>query len=128
MNEQLPDVLPGPDSKPFEQADYFDAHPEQITPAHLNNFRLWLPGSSYLAFIDKHMDIPRSGSADHHSGTWLHQTPRQFAHAVQEALATMSDIQEAIREGLTGKDLNARLVPLYLAMRKLGYTHYDLVV
>lgn len=128
MNERMPRTLPSPDATLFQQAEYFDAHPEDITPDYLNNFRLWLPGSAYIDFIEAHLDDPQSGPGDKHSDLWMHQTRREFIGTVARTVAGMPDIMNAIRSGVKDAELNARIIPLYLALRKLGYSHYDLVV
>ncbi len=116
MEQKPNEQMPSRNAALNEQAVYFDAHPEAIQSEYLNNFRAWMPDGWRVKDMEASwfdaMPVPNSN----HTELWNGQTPHQFVDSVAET----------IRE-LHIDDPQKSLIPIYLALRKKGYSHYDLV-
>lgn len=99
-----------------EEMAYFDAHPEQITEKNLNNFRAWVPGGWRARDVDSTWLNTLPTPNPLHTALFNEHTPQQFIAVVLETI-----------HELDVTDSKTSLVPLYLALRAKGYSHYDLV-
>lgn len=130
-----------------EARAYFDKHPQDIIPEHLNNFHLLYPELRYEIKIKE----LNKGDPKTNSKKLLSETKEDFYRNVDKAIVDcgykLEDIRQLARlyrEGI-GK-LNNREVPLetdlgieivtralqerslkiYRKLREMGYNHYDL--
>ncbi len=167
MNESLPEKqIPAVKSPLEDQGAYFEARPEDVTSAYLNNLYFRLPDSSHRAFsasrlspeekqfladVDaalaelpevqqalKDVEIDRArleaesaavGEQVKALMTELRDVPkeekmRRFQEEAQPLYKRHTDLAEQARQP---QKQNEALVPLYHALRKKGYSHYQIV-
>ncbi len=110
--------IPSIEANINEKSAYFDLHPEDIRPDDLNNFYLFLPGSKYLKQVEKYLSPESIRRRD----------------AIAKVLEKMPEVQRAIENfkehphpNSNPHDINDALIPLYVALRKEGFSHYELV-
>jgi len=116
-----------PDRLNFDQQiEYFDKYPERITPRGLNNFcyRFDKFFRKYVKMdlLIRDTDLDEETANSIMSEKKLEQTGREFYEALDKAA---KDLGVEFKEPPQQDD--PRLIPIYLELRKQGYTHYDLV-
>lgn len=138
-NEQLP--ADNPEQKPGRNAPlnamskWYEHRIDEITPDDLNNLHLWVPFSEYVEQFNAWphiLDKPRTIDADYlHSPKWAAQTARQFIQTISDAVDEIPELRERLKELQKQKagaeELHPELLELYKALRREGYSHYDLV-
>lgn len=122
MNQENPTAevqeIPPVEAGLNEKSAYFDVHPDDVRPEDLNNLHLWV-NQRYLDQIRK----------------YLKPDAVERVKVIRETLDAMPDVRhelETINERADrGEDVaierNRILIPLYLALRGKGFSHYDLV-
>ncbi|MFH1457170.1 MAG: hypothetical protein ABIF17_03625 [Patescibacteria group bacterium] len=129
---------PSPDDNILKHIAYFDKHPEQISGEYLVNFLNYIPGSltrkqfTNYNLIDNKPNI----EDEYHSDLRKNQTLREFYTIIEDTIKECNlDLKgielenSVITNNLDPKkiELANKLIPVYLKLRKMGYSHYDLV-
>jgi len=111
-----------------QQIEYYDKNPEKITPRFLNNFYLNI-GDTWRRkmLIEKKYKRKKIGFTDERqksitSDIKANQTYNQF---FSELDSVLKDLRIEF-EGIPEQD-DPNLIPVYLELRRRGYSHYDLV-
>ena len=108
--------MPLPEATLDQHARYFDAHPDRITPAYLNNFTTKLPGTTTRKFWEGY---------PHVAGKLLPQNPTDILHSDLRKRQTLQEFFSVIDQ--EAAQVGTDPIVLYGALRALGYRHYDLV-
>lgn len=135
--EKTPDnsERPSRDAYLGEQSRWYDSHPEQIVPEVLNNFYMWMPSSKYIEQFSAYPHVLGKvrplDPEQLHSLKRATQTTREFIRAISDAVDTIPGLRERIEEmqkrGAQPQEQHSELIELYKALRRQGYSHYDLV-
>ena len=137
--EQVPldnsEQKPGRNAPLDAMSKWYEHRIDQIVPEDLNNFHLWMPLSKYVEQLDAFPDIldkPRVMDSLHlHSSKWAAQTSRQFIQTISDAVDKIPGLRECIEElqkqNADAGEFSPELLELYKALRRQGYSHYDLV-
>lgn len=134
LNKDAAEALPDPND--FNLCiEFFDKHPELMTPPHLNNFHMNMPGSSrrgdHKSAKERRMTLKETETTSEFgdprslplfSERRASQTDDQFYAEIDEVLAHLG-----INFSETPPAGDPRLVPVYLELKRRGYRYYDLV-
>lgn len=148
-------ILPGENAGLAEHSKVFDIHPELITGSYLNNFFHKFPGG-YMRKNELHPERMKLLYRDYLQNSRISsvlsgQTPEYFYGKFDEIISirglSCEDLERklaqlslplprfgdsAFMQAVKDKEelrlqLNPKVIPVYLDLRKLGYNHYDLV-
>jgi len=139
---------PLPDKLNYQaQIDFFNVHPERATPGHLNNWSENMPGGENRNINFENKDALKQTLGEHeitdvalYSAMRLNQTTVAFFSTIDRQLDDLGiNLRELERqfeiintspEGSliiqARRKIEELTIPVYLALRKLGYTHFDL--
>ncbi|MBI4160243.1 hypothetical protein HY504_03685 [Candidatus Wolfebacteria bacterium] len=112
-----------------EEVKFFNENPSLVTPQHLNNLHYKICHYHKVAerFLDKRLvDAEKETSPVLRLVTEKrkHQTAREF---LQEINAALDELHLSREEILGYSNTDPRLLPVYHALRRRGYNHYDIV-
>lgn len=137
--------LPDPNGHLEDQAKFFDAHPEAITPEYLNNLITKLPGAHERSillefFPDKKFTAIDDFSSQYYSPIKREQTVREFIQSVDRAISRaeldLTELSQKVKtlEMAKGEswmsyrdELSKEIIPIYHELRRAGYNHLDIV-
>jgi hypothetical protein len=149
--EQVPEnsseelIVPDRNTRADVQSKFFDAHPELITPRHLNNLYTKLFGAAQR----KANEIRKKGmelrptinlNSEKRRAESLEEHYAEIDEAVagsdidtEEMEQLLADLEEARLRGdhkaydALSQDINGKLLDLYRVLRERGYNHYDII-
>lgn len=154
--QALTNRLPSLDSSVLEQAIFFNENPKEITSNYLENFLFHTPGGQFremsklVGTLEKTLAdvyLERNGKLPEnleilHSNKRLNSTYNYFYRDIDNSIIdkklAIEDISKLNSRFFEDEyktkrqeiidELNLKLIPVYLDLRKKGYSHYDLVI
>jgi hypothetical protein len=138
-------VVPDRRARLDVQAKFFDAHPELITPRHLNNLYAKLFGAAerktnemrkkgmeLRPTINLNSEKRRAESLEEHYAE-IDEAVAGSDIDTEEMERLLADLEEARLRGdhktydAISQDINGKLLDLYRVLRERGYNHYDII-